>query len=230
MYSIKNLNLRNITWVVAFLTIASANAQNLESKYPFPELPYAYNALEPYIDAQTMELHYNKHHKGYYTKFLKAIEEDDKSDLSMKEIFAQASTLNSFLRNNAGGYYNHILFWENMTPHQKAMPEELKKAIEKSFGSVEEFKEAFSKQASTVFGSGWAWLVRLPNGKLAISSTPNQDNPLMDDVAIKGTPLLALDVWEHAYYLKYQNKRGSYIDAFWNVVNWDTVAKRYKTK
>jgi len=205
-------------------------SQDVNSKFPFPALPYSYNALEPYIDATTMDVHYNKHHKGYYNKFLKAIEGTELESMSIESIFAQAKDLSPAVRNNAGGYYNHLLYWENMTPDQKAIPAKLEKALTKSFGSVDNFKAAFSKEAASVFGSGWAWLVRLPDGKLVITSTPNQDNPLMNDVKVQGKPLLALDVWEHAYYLHYQNRRADYIDAFWKVVNWDVVAQRYSGK
>ena len=221
------------TWAIIILLIVSSMgtfAQNAESKFVFPELPYSLNALEPYIDAQTMDLHYNKHHKGYYNKFVKAVDGTSLASKSIEAIFAQAHNLDPFVRNNAGGYYNHMLYWENMTPDQKPLPKQLEKAIAESFGSVDTFKDKFSKEAASVFGSGWAWLVKLPDGKLTITSTPNQDNPLMDDVKIQGKPLLALDVWEHAYYLNYQNKRSDYINAFWNVVNWDVVAKRFNEK
>ncbi|MFV0521658.1 MAG: superoxide dismutase [Mangrovibacterium sp.] len=216
-----------VTLVLIFVPFASACAQSLEEKYPFPELPYAYQSLEPAIDAQTMEVHYNKHHRGYYTNFLKAVNKAEMTNLSMEEIFAQASKLPVFLRNNAGGYYNHCLFWESLSPiSNQVIPTKLKKVLEDHFGSIERFKGEFSHQAASVFGSGWTWLVATPKGELLISSTPNQDNPLMDDAEIKGTPLLALDVWEHAYYLKYQNKRINYIDAFWSIVNWNVVEKR----
>jgi len=192
----------------------------------FPELPYAYDALEPYIDAQTMELHYSKHHKGYYSKFMAAAEGTELVNTPMEQIFAEISKQPAGIRNNGGGYYNHALFWENMTPEQHEMPAELKAAIEKDFESVDAFKTAFGKAAKTQFGSGWAWLMVDSNGTLKVSSTPNQDNPLMDDAEVKGSPLLALDVWEHAYYLHYQNRRGDYVDNFWNVVNWDVVNNR----
>ncbi len=194
--------------------------------HTFPELGYGYDALEPYIDAQTMELHYSKHHKGYYTKFMAAAEGTELLNTPMEQIFAEISKQPEGIRNNGGGYYNHTLFWENMTPSQGEIPAELKKAIEKDFGSVESFKEQFGKAAKTRFGSGWAWLSADKSGKLMVSSTANQDNPLMDVVEVKGTPLLGLDVWEHAYYLHYQNKRADYVDNFWNVVNWEVVNDR----
>jgi len=196
--------------------------------HTFPELGYAYNALEPYIDAQTMEIHYSKHHKAYYTNFMKAAEGTSLMNTPMEQIFAGISTQPMAVRNNGGGYYNHSLFWENMTPSKNEMPNNLKVAIDKDLGSVDAFKESFGKAAKTRFGSGWAWLSVDKGGKLFVSSSANQDNPLMDIVEEKGTPLLCLDVWEHAYYLKYQNKRADYVDNFWNVVNWDIVNNRFK--
>lgn len=194
--------------------------------HKFPELGYAYNALEPYIDAQTMELHYSKHHKGYYNNFMNAAEGTDMLKTPMELIFSSISKHSSTIRNNGGGYYNHSLFWENMTPTKNDIPINLKAAIEKDLGSVDAFKESFGNAAKTRFGSGWAWLSVDKKGKLFVSSTANQDNPLMDDIEGKGTPLLCLDVWEHAYYLKYQNKRADYVDNFWNIVNWNVVNNR----
>ncbi len=229
------LKLRLNHWLLTMslitITLTPACGQTVEDKYPFPELGYAYDALEPAFDAKTMELHYSKHHKGYYTKFLKAVTESQMESLSIEEILSKANTLTPFMRNNAGGYYNHSIFWKNLSANpSKEIPSKLEEALIESFGSVDAFKDEFTKQASSVFGSGWAWLVLSADGKLMVSSTPNQDNPLMNDVAIKGTPLLALDVWEHAYYLKYQNKRASYIDAFWDIVDWNEVARRLEAK
>jgi len=192
-----------------------------------PDLAYDYNALEPYIDAQTMELHYTKHYKGYYTKFMAAAEGTDLLTTPMEQIFAKISSRPEGIRNNGGGYYNHMLFWENMTPSQGAISEELKTAIDKDFGSMDSFKEEFGKAAKTRFGSGWAWLAMDDSGKLFVTSTPNQDNTLMDVADKKGVPLLGIDVWEHAYYLHYQNKRAEYVDNFWNIVNWDVVSNRF---
>lgn len=194
--------------------------------HTFPELGFAYDALEPYLDARTMELHYDKHHRGYFNKFMAAAEGTDAINMPMPEVFASVSKYSGSIRNNGGGFYNHALFWENLTPSQAAVPEPLKKVLEEKFGSVAKFKETFGNAAKTHFGSGWAWLVLSPEGNLFVSSTPNQDNPLMDLVPERGTPLLTLDVWEHAYYLNYQNKRADYVDAFWNVVNWEEVHKR----
>jgi superoxide dismutase, Fe-Mn family len=189
------------------------------------KLPYGYDALEPYIDAATMELHYSKHHAAYASNFKKAVESEGATGKSAEEIFASMSKYSATMRNHGGGTYNHNLFWEIMKPKGGGEPTgELKKAIEKDFGSFSSFKEQFAAKASTVFGSGWAWLI-IQDGKLKVTSTPNQDNPLMDIAQDKGKPILALDVWEHAYYLKYQNRRPDYIGAFWNVVNWDHVAK-----
>ena len=208
----------------SFSAIASNSVGS--SEHTFPELPYAYDALEPYIDAQTMELHYSKHHKGYFTKFMAEAEGTDLMDTPMEKIFASIRKQSVGIRNNGGGYYNHTLYWENMTPKQTAIPSKLKEALDKNFGSVDAFKEQFGKAAKTHFGSGWAWLIVDKNGKLQVTDTLNQDNPLMDVVSVNGTPLLAIDVWEHAYYLKYQNKRADYVDNFWNIVNWDIVNHR----
>jgi len=191
-----------------------------------PELGYDFGALEPFIDAQTMELHYTKHYKGYYTKFMAAAEGTDLLETRMEQIFAKISSQSEGIRNNGGGYYNHTLFWENMTPNQEPISEELKAAIDKDFGSMDAFKEEFGKAAKTRFGSGWAWLAVDNTGKLFVTSTPNQDNPLMDIAEKQGTPLLGIDVWEHAYYLHYQNRRAEYVDNFWNIINWEVVGKR----
>jgi len=196
----------------------------------FPELPYAYNALEPVIDSKTMEIHYSKHHKAYYNNFLAAIKGTPTADLKLKSIFAEISKQPALVRNNGGGYFNHMLFWENMSPTKTTPSASLQAAIEKDFGTFDKFKTEFANAAKKQFGSGWAWLIVGADGKLAVSSTANQDNPLMDVADKKGTPLLCLDVWEHAYYLKYQNLRADYVDNFWNVVNWDAVSKRFETK
>ena len=197
-------------------------------QYTLPDLPYAYNALEPYIDEQTMRLHHTKHHQGYLDKFLAAIGNTDLADTQIEEIFKQVSKHGAAVRNNGGGFYNHALFWRTMTPNSKKEPGgALANAIAQSFGSFDAFKKEFSNAAATRFGSGWAWLVKKDDGKLAVSSTPNQDNPLMDVAEVKGQPLLGLDVWEHAYYLNYQNRRPEYIEAFWNIVNWDEVLRMY---
>lgn len=195
----------------------------------FADLPYAYDALEPYIDAQTMELHYNKHHRGYYNNFLQAIDGSDLGKVRLENIFKHVSTLSPAIRNNGGGYYNHTLFWANMVGNATTTnpSPELMGAIERDFGSFDAFKEEFSTAAKTRFGSGWAWLSVDAGKNLFVSSTANQDNPLMDVVEEHGTPLLGLDVWEHAYYLKYQNKRADYVENFWNVINWEVVNKRY---
>jgi len=196
----------------------------------FPELPFAYNALEPAIDAKTMEIHYTKHHKAYHSNFLAAIKDTPAAELDLQSLFAEISKYAPAVRNNGGGYYNHLLFWENLTPAKTNPSAALNTAIEKSFGTLDKFKEEFASAAKKHFGSGWAWLAAGSNGQLFVSATPNQDNPLMDVTVKKGTPLLCLDVWEHAYYLHYQNRRAEYVDNFWNVVNWDTVNKRYDNR
>jgi Fe-Mn family superoxide dismutase len=189
----------------------------------FPALPFAYNALEPHIDARTMEIHYDKHHRAYFSNFTAAIKGTPLEGVTITEVFASVSKQPDAVRNNGGGYYNHLFFWKNLIAGSAGPSAELSSAIIKSFGSFDKFHTV----AKTRFGSGWAWLYLNSDKNLAVGSTPNQDNPLMDISLIKGTPLLTLDVWEHAYYLKYQNKRADYIDAFWNVVNWEEVGRRY---
>ncbi|CCN69167.1 superoxide dismutase [Vibrio nigripulchritudo] len=193
----------------------------------FPELPYAYDALEPYIDAKTMEVHYSKHHRTYFDKFTAAIKGSDLENQSLETIFDSISSQAPAVRNNGGGYYNHVVYWNCMAPNAGGEPQgDLGAAITETFGSFEAFKEAFAQAAINTFGSGFAWLI-VKDGKLVITSTSNQDNPLMDVAADRGEPVLALDVWEHAYYISYQNRRPEYIDAWWNVVNWDAVAQNY---
>ncbi|MFZ5941412.1 MAG: superoxide dismutase [Bacteroidota bacterium] len=197
--------------------------------FQLPDLRYDYNALEPYIDARTMEIHYTKHHAAYTANLNKALESSPLSGKSIEEILGGISTAPAAVRNNGGGFYNHNLFWEVMGPEGSGKPSgKLLESINQAFGSFDDFKSQFSAAAATRFGSGWAWLVKTPDGKLVVSSTPNQDNPLMDIAEVKGTPILGLDVWEHAYYLKYQNRRPEYIEAFWNVINWNEVEKRFK--
>lgn len=194
--------------------------------FTLPALPYAYDALEPHIDARTMEIHHSKHHNGYTTNLNAAIEGTRMEGMSIESLLA--SPANAAIRNNGGGFYNHSLFWEILSPNGGGDPAgALGAAIDSTFGSYEDFKAAFSKAAATRFGSGWAWLIKKADGSLAITSTPNQDNPLMDVADDKGTPILGLDVWEHAYYLNYQNRRPDYITAFFSVVNWDKVSELY---
>lgn len=202
------------------------NAQ--ENNYKFKSLPYSYDALEPHIDAKTMELHYSKHHKGYYDKFVAGMEKEGFWAKPIMEIFSEMSQYPDGIRNTAGGYWNHEFFWESLSPKESKPSEELQKAIKESFGSMEKMKEEFSTNAVSLFGSGWTWLIfNTVNQKLEIINTSNQDNPYMDVVEKNGIPLLAIDVWEHAYYLKYQNKRPDYIANFWNIVNWKRVSERY---
>ncbi len=200
--------------------------------FELPDLPYAYDALVPHIDKRTMTIHHGKHHAGYTKKLNAAIEGTKLEGKTIEEILAKVSKESAAVRNNGGGYYNHSLFWSVMSPDGGGEPSsrsKLGKAIKEDLGGFEAFKEAFTKAAGTRFGSGWAWLCVNKKGKLEVCSTPNQDNPLMDvDTAgCKGTPILGLDVWEHAYYLNYQNKRPDYVGAFFNVINWDEVSKRY---
>ncbi|SFO07777.1 superoxide dismutase, Fe-Mn family [Algoriphagus ornithinivorans] len=195
--------------------------------FELPSLPYAFNALEPHIDARTMEIHHGKHHNGYVTNLNNAVAGTDLEGKSLEELMAVAGS-NVAVRNNGGGHFNHSLFWSILSPNGGGEASgEVGNAINAKFGNFDSFKEVFNKAAATRFGSGWAWLVVTAAGKLEVTSSPNQDNPLMDVAEIKGTPILGLDVWEHAYYLNYQNRRPDYISAFWNVINWEEVNKRY---
>ena len=196
--------------------------------FQLPELGYAYDALEPNIDARTMEIHHSKHHNGYTTKLNGAIAGTDLEGKSIEDILGNLDMSNGAVRNNGGGFYNHSLFWSVMNPNNTGeLSGELKDAIMAEFGSFDAFKTAFSNAAATQFGSGWAWLCVHPGGKVEVCSTPNQDNPLMPGVTCGGTPILGIDVWEHDYYLNYQNRRPDYIEAFFNVINWNEVASRY---
>ena len=195
--------------------------------FELPQLPYAYDALEPHIDARTMEIHHSKHHNAYTTNLNAAIAGTDLEGKSIEEILKNLDMTKAAVRNNGGGFYNHNLFWTVMSPNGGGLPTgDLAAAIDKDFGSFEEFKAAFAKAGATQFGSGWAWLC-VKDGKLEVCGTPNQDNTLMPGVGCGGTPILGMDVWEHAYYLHYQNRRPDYIEAFFNVINWDEVARRY---
>ena len=197
--------------------------------FELPQLNYAYDALEPHIDARTMEIHHSKHHNGYTNNLNAAISGTDQDGSDIVALLKGLDVSNNAVRNNGGGYYNHCLFWEVMDPNNKqSLSGELEDAINTSFGSFENFKNEFSKAAATQFGSGWAWLCVHPGGKLEVCSTPNQDNPLMPGIGCGGTPVLGLDVWEHAYYLNYQNRRPDYIDAFFSVINWGEVTKRFE--
>ena len=205
------------------------NGSNLVmSKFELAPLPYAHNALEPYVDAQTMEIHHGKHHAAYVANLNKAVEGNAELEgKSLEELLKNISKLPVAVRNNGGGHYNHTMFWNVMGPNKGGKPSgALADAINAAFGSFEKFQETFNAAATTRFGSGWAWL-SVSGGKLVVSSTPNQDNPLMDVAEVKGFPILGLDVWEHAYYLKYQNRRPEYITNWWNVVDWDAVAKKF---
>lgn len=197
--------------------------------FELPQLDYSYDALEPHIDARTMEIHHTKHHAAYTNNLNAAVEGTELAKQSIEDILANISKHSGAIRNNGGGFYNHNLFWKVMSHNGGGSPKgELLSAIEQTFGSFDDFKAEFSKAAATRFGSGWAWLVKQADGSLAVTSTANQDNPLMDIADVKGTPILGLDVWEHAYYLHYQNRRPDYVGAFWNVINWDEVARRFK--
>jgi superoxide dismutase, Fe-Mn family len=220
------------TLVPSFLNPAKAASNEIGSHYntlQFSQikLPYEYAALEPHIDAKTMEIHYSKHHAAYIKNVNEAIAAEKINYQDEKEFFSNVSRISAKAKNNGGGAWNHNFFWQTMKPGASSPSGKISEAITASFGSFEKFQEMFTQAAMTRFGSGWAWLVS-DKGKLSIGSTANQDNPLMDTSEIKGIPLLGIDVWEHAYYLKYQNKRNEYVAAWWNVVNWDEVAKNLK--
>lgn len=196
--------------------------------FTLPALPYAHNALEPHIDALTMQIHHGKHHQAYVDNLNKAIAGTPNENKSLAELVKAAGSISPAVRNNGGGHWNHSFFWEILAPNAGGKPSgKLAAAIDAAFGSFDEFKAKFSAAGATRFGSGWAWLI-VKDGKLEVTSTPNQDNPLMDVAEVKGTPILGVDVWEHAYYLKYQNKRGDYLAAIWNVVNWKKVEELFE--
>lgn len=217
--------------IISTLFFALALSSVSMAQHKLPDLPYAYDALEPYVDSTTMRIHHKNHHAAYVNNLNKSLEKYP--DLQQKNIVELMGTLDQLpsdiqtsVRNNGGGHFNHTLFWTMLTPANKSrMTKKVEKALEKSFGSIENFKTEFEKAAMTRFGSGWAWLIRNEQGNLQIISTANQDNPIMNNAAVKGQPLLAIDVWEHAYYLKYQSKRGEYLKSFWSVVNWKEVEK-----
>ncbi len=195
--------------------------------HTLPELKYAFDALEPHIDAKTMEIHHGKHHNAYVTKLNEAIAGTDAENLSIEDLMANISKYGAGVRNNGGGHYNHTLFWEILGPSGNEPSGKLNDAINNTFGTLNGLKDKVNAAGATRFGSGWAWLI-VKDGNLEVCSTPNQDNPLMDDAEVKGTPILGIDVWEHAYYLHYQNRRPDYLGAIWNVINWDAVAARYE--
>ena len=197
--------------------------------FTLPPLPYAPDALEPHIDAQTMQIHHGKHHQAYVDNLNKAIAGGEHENKSLEELVKNAGSISPAVRNNGGGHWNHTFFWESLAANEGGQPSgKIADAIKQTFQSFDAFKEKFNAAATTRFGSGWAWLI-IKDGKLEVSSTPNQDNPLMDVAEVKGTPLLGCDVWEHAYYLKYQNRRPEYLAAFWNVVNWNKVSERFES-
>lgn len=214
--------------IVALAAITSGISAGQDA-LKFEPLPYEYDALEPHIDSRTMEIHYDRHHRAYFNNLVKAVEGTALAGKPIEEILAEVSKWPDAVRNNGGGHYNHAMFWKSMSPDGGGRPRgRLGREIDAAFGSFEKFKEVFKQAALSRFGSGWAWLIVAEDGSLVVTSTPNQDNPLMDIAEKRGTPILGLDVWEHAYYLKYQNQRGSYVDAFWNVVDWRAVSRRFE--
>ncbi len=211
------------------MTILSLSLFGQEEPFhKFHPLPYSYNALEPNIDAQTMEIHYDRHHRGYYNNFLKAIKGTELEKMDIVSMFSSVSKQSIAVRNQGGGYWNHTFFWESMVPEGKKIPDgDFKKKFYETFSTLEQFESQFREAAMSIFGSGWAWLIKDENGNLVITTTANQDNPLMDVVVVKGKPLLGIDVWEHAYYLKYKNKRIDYVNNLFPIINWEKVASRY---
>ncbi|MCC6816277.1 MAG: superoxide dismutase [Saprospiraceae bacterium] len=217
--------MKNLLFLILLMTLTQAHSQY---PYKLPELKYGYADLEPFIDSTTMYIHYNKHHSGYINNLNNAIKNSVDTAKSIFELFANISKYSDAVRNNAGGFYNHSLFWTILTPEKNTQADQfLQEDIQKTFGSMDSLKKLLNKAASSRFGSGWAWLYITADNKLAVGSSPNQDNPLMDASPIKGIPILGIDVWEHAYYLKYQNRRGDYLSAIWNVINWNEVTRRY---
>ena len=213
---------------LTFLGLVLAS-NSIFAQFTQQPLPYAYNALESAIDAQTMEIHYTKHAAGYAANLNKAVTGTPAQKETLEQILSKISTLSTAVRNNAGGHYNHELFWTILTPEKNTQPSKsLATAINSTFGNIDNLKQQLSKAGADRFGSGWSWLIVDKDGKLAVTSTANQDNPLMDTADVKGTPILGIDVWEHAYYLRYQNKRADYLTSFWTVVNWKEVSKRYE--
>jgi Fe-Mn family superoxide dismutase len=211
----------------SFLRQYHSNKKSITMAFTLPALPYAYDALEPHIDTLTMQIHHDKHHQAYVDNLNKAIAGTPNEGKTLEELVKVAGTISPAVRNNGGGHWNHTFFWETLAPKAGGTPTgPLADAINSAFGSFDAFKEKFNAAGTTRFGSGWAWLL-FKDGKLEVSSTPNQDNPLMDVAEVKGTPVIGADVWEHAYYLKYQNKRPAYLEAFWNVVNWSKASERF---
>ena len=216
----------NAYWNKTFSKLAEYQLTGQSKQLP---LPYAYNALEPTVDAKTMEIHYSKHHAAYTKNMNDLTASTDYASKPIFQLFTEIEKYPAGLKNNAGGFYNHLLFWTIMAPETGQAPTgDLLKAINETFGSFDKFKEVFGNAGKKQFGSGWAWLFVKEDGKLAVSSTPNQDNPLMSTTEVRGIPVLTLDVWEHAYYLNYQNRRADYVDAFWKIVNWKEVTRRYE--
>lgn len=226
MFYILKIIIMKKSQIVSVLLLLTLSVSAQFSQKP---LPFAYTDLEPFIDAQTMEIHYSKHHAAYIKNLNAAVASTEAAKMTLTEIFSNVSKFSPAIRNNAGGHYNHELFWSLLTPVKNTKPSlALEKVINETFGSIDALKEKINAAATSRFGSGWAWLSVDKDNKLVVSSTPNQDNPLMDVTETKGTPILGIDVWEHAYYLKYQNKRADYLTSIWNIINWDEVSTNYK--
>lgn len=219
--------MNSIKFVVILIAL-SINVNSYSQIHSLPILKYPYNALEPFVDSITMEIHYTKHHQAYVTNLNKAVKGTISENTPIIDLLLNISSQPEIVRNNAGGHYNHSLFWDILTPVKDTKPsEELLKTINESYTSLDSLKKLINQAAATRFGSGWAWLIVTPDKKLAVCSSANQDNPLMDISTVRGIPIIGIDVWEHAYYLKYQNKRGDYLGAIWNIIDWDVVSKKY---
>ncbi len=219
--------MKTMKMFLSLLMLAFAMPSLLAQPFTLPTLPYAYDALEPYIDARTMEIHHSKHHRAYVNNLNSAIKGTPMDQLDLNELMLGVSHFGDAVRNNGGGHYNHNLFWEILSPKPSEPSETMLRIISVNFGGMEELKKELRQAGMTQFGSGWAWLIVTPERRLAVTSTANQDNPLMDVVEERGVPILGIDVWEHAYYLHYQNRRGDYLDAIWNLIDWSVVEKKY---
>ena len=228
---INKKNMKYISILIASLAVVFSQEVNAQAPYKLEKLNYEYKALEPHIDAETMEIHHSKHHQGYVNNLNEALKDKkEMSALSLEDLMLNANKLPDAIRNNAGGVYNHNLFFQILSPNKNMeISESLQKAIDANFkGGMKDLKAQMNKAASTRFGSGWAWLVITPSGGLVVTSTPNQDNPIMNSSEVRGIPIIGIDVWEHAYYLKYQNKRGDYLDAIWSVLDWGVISKKFE--
>lgn len=226
--TLKIRDMKNLILITVIIIVAM-NTNEINAQHELPKLQYEYEALEPHIDAKTMKIHHTRHHQGYVNNLNAALKGTDYEKLELEELMIKISNLGTAIRNNGGGHYNHNLFWEILSPKAKKAPEgELLKLIDSGFGGLENLKKELNQASMTRFGSGWGWLIVTPDKKLRVVSTPNQDNPLMDIEKVRGIPIIGIDVWEHAYYLNYQNRRADYLDSIWEVIDWAVVEKKFK--